>query len=109
MVRAANPDVVRRTANPSCLEIDIIEELQLRRWAREHYVAPDPVVSDEMRLRDAEIIIDSRARDSVVAFVPLAPTVIQRLHEPHEQPGQPALLRQAESNDAAADAPQWIC
>jgi hypothetical protein len=116
MVRAANPDVVRRTANPSCLEIDIIEELQLRRWAREHYVAPNrrtaaqhPVVSDEMRLRDAEIIIDSRARDSVVAFVPLAPTVIQRLHEPHEQPGQPALLRQAESIDAAADAPQWIC
>jgi hypothetical protein len=106
MVRAVNPDV----------DIDVIEELQLRRWAREHYVTPDlrtatqhPVVSHEMRLRDAEIIIDSRSRDSVVAFVPLAPMVIQRLHGPHELPDQPALLRQPETSDAKADAPKWIC
>lgn len=92
-------------------DVDIIEELQLRRWAREHYVTPDrrpglqhPVISDEMRIKDAEIIIESRARKSVVAFVPLAPTVIQRLHEPHDLPDEPALLRQRQT-----DAVEWLC
>jgi hypothetical protein len=101
MVRPVPPD-----------DVDIIEELQLRRWARENYVGSDfrtaaqhPVIRDEMRAKDAEIIIESRARDSVVAFVPLAPTVIQRLHEPHDLPEQPALLRQPQTNDAA----QWLC
>jgi hypothetical protein len=91
---------------------DIIEELQLRRWARENYVTPDrrpeqqhPVVRDEMRIKDAEIIIESRSRDSVVAFVPLAPTVIQRLHEPHELPDQPALLRQPQTSSVS----EWLC
>lgn len=43
------------------LEIDVIEELRLRRWARENYVADElrntewhPIVLDEMRRRDAE-------------------------------------------------------
>ena len=43
-------------------EIDIIEELQLRRWARENYVAAErrnhcwhPVVLDEMSRRDREV------------------------------------------------------
>jgi hypothetical protein len=42
-------------------ELDFIEELRLRRWAREHYVPPSqretswhPVVHDEMKRRDNE-------------------------------------------------------
>jgi hypothetical protein len=42
-------------------EVDFIEELRLRRWAREHYVPVDrretswhPVVLDEMDRKDGE-------------------------------------------------------
>jgi hypothetical protein len=42
-------------------ELDLIEELRLRRWAREHYVPRGqrqvswhPVVHDEMRKKDVE-------------------------------------------------------
>jgi hypothetical protein len=42
-------------------ELDFIEEIRLRRWARENYVAADerddawhPVVLDEMRMKDQE-------------------------------------------------------
>ena len=42
-------------------EVDFIEELRLRRWAREHYVPRDrrqsnwhPVVLDEMGRKDLE-------------------------------------------------------
>ena len=43
------------------LEMDLIEELQMRRWARENYVPPeqrdgswDPVIQDEMKKKDNE-------------------------------------------------------
>ncbi len=43
-------------------ELDFIEELRLRRWAREHYVARDqrelswhPVILDEMSRKEAEM------------------------------------------------------
>ena len=43
------------------LDIDFIEELRLRRWARENYVPPGqrkrnwhPVVHDEMKKKDGE-------------------------------------------------------
>jgi hypothetical protein len=43
------------------LEMDMVEELRLRRWARENYVPPDrrerswhPVVHDEMIKKDTE-------------------------------------------------------
>jgi hypothetical protein len=42
-------------------EVDLIEELRLRRWAREHYVPRDrreatwhPVILDEMDRKDLE-------------------------------------------------------
>jgi hypothetical protein len=42
-------------------ELDLIEELRLRRWAREHYVPRSqrqkswhPIVHDEMRKKDGE-------------------------------------------------------
>jgi hypothetical protein len=44
-------------------EIDFIEELRLRRWARENYVPPSgrelswhPVILDEMNRRDVEMV-----------------------------------------------------
>lgn len=47
------------------VELDFIEELRLRRWARENYVpAPErkgswhPVVHDEMDRKDAECYAD---------------------------------------------------
>lgn len=44
-------------------EVDFIEELRLRRWAREHYVPRNqremswhPVILDEMDQKDTEIV-----------------------------------------------------
>jgi len=46
---------------PSVAELDFIEELRLRRWARENYVPPEsreqtwhPVVHEEMEKKDTE-------------------------------------------------------
>ncbi|MBI2807951.1 MAG: hypothetical protein HYX68_23450 [Planctomycetes bacterium] len=43
------------------LEMDLIEELRLRRWARENYVPPEkrdgawhPVIQEEMEKKDNE-------------------------------------------------------
>ena len=43
-------------------EIDVIEELRLRRWARENYVPTDerdgtwhPIILEEMRRKDGEV------------------------------------------------------
>jgi hypothetical protein len=44
-------------------EVDFIEELRLRRWAREHYVPQDqreaswhPVIHEEMNKKDDEAV-----------------------------------------------------
>jgi hypothetical protein len=44
-------------------ELDFIEELKLRRWARENYTSPEdrrpewhPVVHDEMSKKDLEMV-----------------------------------------------------
>jgi hypothetical protein len=43
-------------------DVDVIEELRLRRWAREHYVPADerepgwhPIILEEMHLKDSEV------------------------------------------------------
>ena len=43
------------------MELDFIEELRLRRWARENYVAPEersqkwhPIIHEEMEKKDGE-------------------------------------------------------
>ncbi len=48
-------------SNTTAAELDFIEELRMRRWAREHYVPRDrreaswhPVVLEEMDKRDGE-------------------------------------------------------
>lgn len=49
-------------AHSQSRDLDFIEELRLRRWARENYVpAPDrdsswhPIVHDEMKRKDIEV------------------------------------------------------
>ena len=49
------------------LDIDLIEELRLRRWARENYVPHGqrqrnwhPIVHEEMKLKDREAGADER-------------------------------------------------
>ena len=48
-------------ATASLTEVDFIEELRLRRWARENYVTAaeraeswHPIILEEMRLKDQE-------------------------------------------------------
>lgn len=55
-------------------DIDFIEELRLRRWAREHYVTADarltswhPIVIDEMSRKDREQVLASAGVDASVA------------------------------------------
>ena len=45
-----------------CSSVDLIEELRLRRWARENYMPLEarseslhPIIRDEMRCRDQEL------------------------------------------------------
>ena len=52
------------------MEMDLIEELQLRRWARENYVPPEqrdgswhPVVQDEMQKKDTEKFSPNQRRN----------------------------------------------
>jgi hypothetical protein len=53
------------------LEMDLIEELRLRRWARENYVPPErrdrtwhPVIHDEMKKKDGEKFSSNQRRNS---------------------------------------------
>lgn len=46
------------------VELDFIEELRLRRWARENYVVPEersqkwhPIIRDEMEKKDGEAAV----------------------------------------------------
>ena len=92
--------------------VDIIQEIRLRRWARENYVPAalrgpkwHPVVLDEMRGRDAELeALATGSTGSTGAagsadgarFVPLAPATVYVLHEPHRDlagPHAPADVR----------------
>lgn len=53
------------------LEMDLIEELQMRRWARENYVPPErreqtwhPVIHDEMKKKDNERFSSNQRRNN---------------------------------------------
>lgn len=53
------------------LEMDLIEELRLRRWARENYVPPErrdrtwhTVIHDEMKKKDGEKFSSNQRRNS---------------------------------------------
>lgn len=83
--------------------MDLVEELRLRRWARENHVPPDrrdpawgSVVLDEMSRRDRESlpVADDHAEspDPGARFVPLAPTVVHVVHGPHDRLADPKFL-----------------
>lgn len=71
--------------------VDLIEELQLRRWARQHYLPPDqrptfwhPIVLEEMAFRDQEDAQRSAPETETWGpFVPLAPLEWLHLHAAH--------------------------
>jgi len=53
-------------------DLDLIEELRLRRWARENYVTPEgrkpgwhPVVLDEMSSKDRDVTLTGGYQTSV--------------------------------------------
>jgi hypothetical protein len=56
--------MISSTTSPpaSSADVDLIEELRLRRWARENYVPPQqrdpnwhPIILEEMRRKDDEV------------------------------------------------------
>lgn len=97
--------------------LDIVEELQLRRWARENYVPPEertddwhPVVHEEMQSKDAELIIGSRIREPFRSYVPLLPLPPQQWHSRHFLPEEPKLMQQptALQNMVSPDGTQTL-
>ena len=85
----------------SRLFTDPVEELRLRRWARENYVSVesrDPawhaVVLDEMCRKDEERAAVHTYSAISRRIVPLAPDHSRLLHGPHRDLGRlPVLLR----------------
>ncbi|MBI3866773.1 MAG: hypothetical protein HY290_33250 [Planctomycetia bacterium] len=77
-------------AIPARVSTDLVEELRLRRWAREHYVAAafrdqlwHTVVLDEMRRRDDELAAAGAYAEVARRVVPLAPDRAPTLRGPH--------------------------
>ena len=70
---------------------DLIQELRLRKWAREHYVTEQDrndgewhaIVLDEMRRKDDEFRELGSKQTIVTSYVPLAPTVSYIVHSGH--------------------------
>jgi hypothetical protein len=65
------------------VRLDLASELRLRRWARLNYVSPDrrpdswhPIVLDEMRCRDEELIATTGPIPRGAQYVPLAPNLM---------------------------------
>ena len=59
------------------VEVDFLEEIRLRRWARENYkplcerdLSWHPVVLNEMQVRDTEVQADSEESDLVLVGDP---------------------------------------
>ena len=82
--------------------IDLIHELRLRRWARRNYVPADqrsdeswnPIVLDEMRLKDAELQKTSLHQPMTSSCVPLAPVMMDfhGVHQAHQEQIKPKLV-----------------
>lgn len=71
--------------------LDIVEELQLRRWARANHVPPNdrdadwhPVILDEMCRKDAEL--EEQASSRFAGFAPLGEP-LPAFHAPHRSTG----------------------
>ena len=69
--------------------LDLVEELRLRRWAREHYVVASqrdagwhPMIHEEMARKEQDLIAE-RIDPIGSRYVPL-PVEAPSLHAPHE-------------------------
>lgn len=87
-------------SSASVAGVDLIEELRLRRWARQNYVPADQrvpewhsIVTDEMQRRDRELASAPVPSRHPSAYVPLAPTEIRRHDQAHQEVSEPNLLR----------------
>lgn len=82
------------------VSIDLIQELRLRKWARQHYVGHGqrgrnwhPIVLEEMRFRDDELRAAQAGKDHLCSpYVPLAPLETCYLDEPHDAVPEPKSL-----------------
>lgn len=80
--------------------VDPVEELRLRRWARENFVPPDnrdpswhAVIQDEMRKRDEELDFYANLGETGRRVVPLAPaTGNWMIDGPHRETAKAAVL-----------------
>lgn len=77
-------------AIPARVSTDLVEELRLRRWAREHYVAAGDrnptwhtIILDEMRRRDEELAAAGAYAEVARRVVPLVPERGATLRGPH--------------------------
>lgn len=78
---------------------DPVEELRLRRWARENYVPVEcrdsawhAIVLDEMRRKDEELAAVDSYAEVARRIVPLAPDHGQLLRGPHIEPVRSAAI-----------------
>jgi hypothetical protein len=83
----------------SRVSADPVEELRLRRWARENYVPVESrdsnwhvVVLDEMRRKDQELATVNSYSEVARRIVPLAPDHGRLLRGPHIEPVRSAVL-----------------
>lgn len=74
----------------SSVQLDVVEELQMRRWARENYcqeIDRDPtwhsVIHEEMQQKDREQEKFDEKAYLACAVVPLPPGDVLRFHRPH--------------------------
>ena len=85
------------------IQLDLVSELRLRRWAREHYVPAEQrddtwhlVVLNEMESKDSDCIAQQQSQPASLAFVPLAPESVFIRDDRHEQQSPPNLLAETE-------------
>jgi len=85
--------------DPMKTDIDAVEELQLRRWARENYIPAEerdglwhPVLLEELRRRDQELAEAYTLPSRAHAIVPLVPFDVLKLHQAHASPPSPNFL-----------------
>jgi hypothetical protein len=78
---------------------DPVDELRLRRWAREHYVPTGqrddgwhPIVIDEMRRKDRELSDAIHYEAVCRRIVPLVPEASWTLHGPHSDSAKPGVI-----------------
>ncbi len=87
---------------------DLIRELRLRNWARQHYVPRSqrgrnwhPIVLEEMAFRDAELA-EQPGEYRPSAYVPLEPMETYYIDPPHASVPTPKLIT-AVANPVSSD------